>query len=237
MKQTIKTYKNFEDFNENDYIRTYYADGSQDNGGTFKLFLFNRASILEKFYKNLIEVVSQAPRKKLTKEYLLERKLSEFPLKLYNRDYECNIYNISIRSNDLDISIRSGSFTCNRTLDFLGELYLDPPSKELIEVKTPWAIEEPVKLTVKDVKDESTYEIYLKATREIITASGLTIRAMCSDSATDILREISSSTSNTWIVKFPKSLKEVSGDYSLEELRKLYPNCLYKKTTEGDWLE
>jgi hypothetical protein len=40
-----------------------------------------------------------------------------------------------------------------------------------------------------------------------------------------------------WLVKSIIEIKEVSGDYTLEKLREEYPNCLYKKSTEEDWVK
>ena len=218
MIKTIKTYKNFEDFNEDDYVRIYTGDGINNNSAEFKLWYKDVA--LSKFQNNLLEVVRQAPRKKLTKEYLLDRKLSEFPFKCWYYTHKDEITYLNLK----DIA----------TLDY-NHLYLDPPSKELIEVVPPFAKEELKKtLRLKDVKKDYTYKVYMKGICATRILKGDIMLSVCSDGAIDILEEYPSS---KWLVKSIIEIIEVSGNYSLEELRKLYPNCLYKRTSEGDWLE
>lgn len=243
MKNIIKTYKNFEDFNEDDIVTIYDRKGNiiecyNSSLKELRFDFFCTRDLEADFKDNCLEVVSQAPRKKLTKEYLLDRKLSEFPLKVWGKSIHVGYFHI--------VSIIF-SFEGNLIINYKGscgggvielssdtDLYLDPPSKELIEVKVPWAVEEPKKiLRLKDVKRDRRYKVYMKGICKTDILEGSIMLSVCSDGAIDILEEIIPK----WFVKSIKDIKEVSGEYTLEELRKLYPNCLYKRTEESDWVE
>ena len=158
MKKTIKTYKNFEDFQEDDIINVYYNSGKLTDAYKEQPFrIFHKDTIKKDFNNNLIEVVKQAKPKCLTWEYTKNLTVEGLNnLKVYHSGIEDSIVFANDRGFKLksfydknDTSSLTYWFTdCDGLHNGMGAT-LNPPPKELIEVVPPWVVEEPKKKSLK----------------------------------------------------------------------------------------
>jgi hypothetical protein len=260
----MKTHKELDHFNPKDVVRIYSLDGKLKYNRIYFMDA-NSLDIQFLYRKSCIEVVEQFKRRKITKEYLLECKLTNFPMKCYTETTETKIISCFINDKFVQISYVDGGRVVIVNItdkNYESGLYLDPPTHELIDVVPYWEQQKTRsnKIKVKiysHALDRPTTEEFLA---EYIRSQNCILEVLDVDhdkylwefnnkewlyiykkDVEYIVNDEKPRPENIWLVKSINAITVVDltkndcYNNELPYLRSYYPNCQYRKLTDGGW--